>query len=71
MVAAFGAGQGVDFVDDDGVEGGEEGLGGGLGEEDGEGFGGGEKDVWGGFELAAAQRGGGVAGAGFDADGEG
>ncbi len=60
----------MDFVDDDGLEVGEEGLGGGLGEEDGEGFGGGEEDVWGGVALFLAAGAGGVAGAGVYGDGE-
>ena len=68
LVAAFGAGERVDLVDDDVLEVGEEG--GGLAEEDGEGFRGGEQNVRRGFALGAAAGGGGVAGSGVDGDGQ-
>ena len=70
LVAAFGAGEGVNLVDDDGAQAGEKGGSVGLGEEEGEALGGGEEDVGRvGFQAGAAVLGG-VAGAGLDGDGE-
>ena len=70
LVAALGAGEGVDFVDDDRVEVGKESFGALLGEEDGQALGGRQQDVGRGVALPAAVVGAGVAGAGVDADGQ-
>ena len=70
LIAPLGAGHGMDFVDDDGGEAREEGGRGFLGEQDGEALRSGEQDVGWGLPLLAALLGGGVAGAGVDADGQ-
>ena len=70
LVAALGLGEGVDLVDDDAGEGGEDRRGLLVGEHQGEGFGGGQQDVRRVDALAGAGGGLGVAGAVLDADGE-
>ncbi len=66
--AAFVFGQGVELVDEQETNGGEGGGPGRLGEEEGEALGGGDEDVGRFFALGGAVLGGGVAGAGGDAD---
>lgn len=68
LVAALGARQGVDFVDDDAAEMGEKAESIVVREEEQEGFWGGEQDVWRGEALAGAVLRGCIAAAGFDAD---
>jgi hypothetical protein len=70
LVAALGAGQRVDLVHDDAVEGCEERGGVGEGEQDGQAFGSGEQQMGWRDLLARAAIGGGVAGAGLDGDGQ-
>ena len=65
--AAFGRGEGVDLVDDDGVDGAERLALAGA-EDEVEGLGGGDEDLAGVFRLALAFALGGVAGADVDAD---
>lgn len=70
LVAALGGCKGVDFVDDDRFKACEHCVGLGVGQQQGEAFGGGEQDVRRIGTLAGLFVGAGVAGAGFDSDGE-